>query len=140
MSFQTTLRESIAQAITDYLRLSGNLVRFYPLPVDVGEAMWWRQFLKALFENDVFKPEHFRSAVIAGVTTCGLEMHKQVMRGGVYPDHVVSPEALAYVLKSGAVTSDQANRIRFDHGETLAQFEARPDRLIDNILFQLANL
>ncbi len=140
MSFQTTVRGSIAQAITDHLRLSENLVRFYPLPGDTGEALWWRQFLKALFESDVFKPEHFRTAVIAGVTTCGLEMYDQVMRGSIYPDHVASPEALAYVLKSGAVTSDQATRIRFDHGETLAQFEARADRLIDNILFQLANL
>lgn len=139
MSFQTVLRGNIAKAITDHLRLSDDQVRFYPLPGDVGEALWWRQFLKALFENDVFKPEHFRTAVMAGVTICGLEMYDRVLRGE-YPDHVGSPEALAYVLKSGAVTVDQATEIRFDHGETLAQFEARADRLIDDILRQLANL
>lgn len=60
--------------------------------------------------------------------------------GGRYPDHVASPEALAFVLQSGAITSDQAKYIRFDHGETLEQFKTRADGLIDDILRQLENL
>lgn len=139
MSFQTVLRANVAAAIAQHLRLSGDQVRFYPLASAIGDALWWRKFLKALFENEVFRPQHFREAVAQGVITCGLEMYDRVVRGQD-PDHVESPEALAYVLKSGAVTPDQARQIRFDHGETRGQFEARADDLIDGILRQLANL
>lgn len=82
-TFHSDIWTSITKAVTEHLRLSGKQVRFYPLVGDVGEALWWRQFLKALFESDVFQSKHLRDAVFQGVRTCGLEMYDQVVGGAV---------------------------------------------------------
>ena len=139
MSFRNGMHEIISTTIASHLQLCETDVHFGPFLGETSDNTWFLKFLKALFENEVFSPEDFRGAVIKGVKTFGYVMQGQVLHGE-YPDHIISPPALAYVLRRGDIDPASARRIRFDHGETLEQFQSRADGLIDKILHQLSSL
>ncbi len=138
MSFRTELHAGISKAIAKHLQLLETSVMLGPLMSDAQNDAWCRTFLRALFESRVFTPEDFREAVTQAVGTYGLAMYQQVLRGE-YPDHVTSPQALAYVLRIGVLSPGVASGIRFDHGETLEQFKARSEGLIEKIMKQLTD-
>jgi hypothetical protein len=91
-----------------------------------------------LVKQGFISRERLSQSIHKGLCRFGKEMHEEYLRG-VYPDHVRSPEAYAYAIREGWVQPAGVKHIRFDHGETLEQFMARADGLLDRVTTQLVD-
>lgn len=138
MDFRQTILSAIQQAVINHLKLNEVTAYFagYPSTDHRTDAAWPERFLEALFDADLLKPAEVREAVAEGIVLYGLKMYDQV-QAGVWPDHVASPPALAYAIKSCRIPPERAKNIRFDNDETLEQFLQRADRLVERVLSQL---
>lgn len=138
MDFRQTILSAIQRAVIDNLKLNEATAYFSGIQPGSrrSESAWSERFLEALFEADLLKPAEVREAVAEGIVLYGLKMYDQVQRG-TWPDHVASPPALAYAIKSYRIPPERARSIRFDHDETLERFLRRADQLVERVLSQL---
>jgi hypothetical protein len=97
------------------------------------------QLVKWLIENRYFPEGMLEAAIHDCICKIGREMFEWHRKNPLdnYPDHALSPEALGYAIKHGAVSSKEAASIRFDHGETVAQYIASSDGLFEKVMQQL---
>jgi hypothetical protein len=105
--------------------------------IDTGGNLWARRLVWQLLDGELVKPEELQSAVSEGIVLYGLQLYDEVRDGRVMPDHVASPEALAYALCSGRIPLKEAQRIKFDHGETLDSFMRRAEDLLQRVMTAL---
>ncbi len=79
------------------------------------------QIINMLIAGEVISKEDVEKALHSVLLRVGRECYKQHTRGE-YPDHTISPEALAYAILHGEFTQKERDRIRFDHRETESDF------------------
>jgi len=134
--FQRGIHVAINDLIVKDLRLLGRSVYFASL-FNVAEANAWpRNFFKQLIDGGLYELEDFRDAIVKGIASYGHEMYRHVCTS-TEPDQVDSPDALAFAIRFGHISPSEISTIRFDHGETLEQFCARAEGLVDFVLKQL---
>lgn len=135
MNFRKEILQALQSAITHHLKLFGEgdiylSNRF----LDTGENLWARRLVWQLLESEFVMPDELRDAVSEGIVLYGLQLYDQVLDGRLMPDHVASPEALAYALCSGRIPLKEVNGIKFDHDETLDSFMRRAGGLLDKVM------
>lgn len=77
--------------------------------------------LKLLIAEEIITEEELLSALDALLKITGRRSYDQHKRGE-YPDHTISPQALAYALQNGQFTEKEKYGIKFDHGDTIQTF------------------
>ena len=134
--FTTDLIGALRLAITKNLQLNGTMP-YFGLTVDGQENVQAQRLLGALFGICGCERAFFIGAVINGITVCGWRAYDQVVNQRIPPDHVKSPQALAYIMSH--LSADQQSLIRFDHGETWESFVSMAHGLPELVLKQLGN-
>lgn len=137
MDFRNEILQALQRAIIHHLRLWGGEVFLSNRPYDVGGSLWGRRLIEELLDSELIRLEELRNAVSEGIVLYGVQLYDQVRDGRVMPDHVVSPEALAYALRSGRIPPKDARRIKFDHGESLESFMKRSEGLLQKVMEEL---
>lgn len=93
-------------------------------------------FRGILLRNNWNTPPVIHNAIHERVLVLGERSYKQI-GPHTQPDHVLSPEALGYLLSQKTFPKKLAEAIQFDHGETLEDYQLLGTRLIPSIVTQL---
>lgn len=93
--------------------------------------------IKRMLDHGDFSLDELRAAVHDGLLRCGHEMYWQHIKLRIFPDHLDSPQALGYAIQHGRITESEAKRIRFDHRETLEEYRAYADGLLECVIEQI---
>lgn len=96
-------------------------------------------FIKRMLDRGDLSLDQVRDAVHEGLLRRGREMYQQHIRLRIAPDHLDSPQALGYAIQHGRITESETKRIRFDHHETLEEYRAYADGLLECMTEQIAN-
>jgi len=100
------------------------------------------QLIAFLQEKGSLSNEALRSALHKGICACGRSCYEDHIARPSFtpPDHTLSPEALGYACRHGIVTSVEAARIRFDHGETLREYVEKTENFLEEVLSQITEI
>lgn len=96
-------------------------------------ACWLRK--RIIFDGGRV-PEAVKQIVHDRLMACGFDSYLQICYV-TPPDHVMSPEALAYFLQNEGIPKYKAEAIKFDHGDTPESFKKLADGLVSNVIGQL---
>ena len=82
--------------------------------------------------------KELKEAVSRRLNQLGRQCFEQ-LRHERWPDHVTSPEALAYAMKYNELTPDEVASITFDHGDDQFSFveKMQPEELVEAVWQQL---
>jgi len=133
ISLKKKLEGAILSAITENLCLIWNDVAYIGDRNDARLVQW-------LLENDYIPEWKIRQAVHSAVCATGkaiFERHCEAPNSGYPDDCLQSPSALGYAIWKGVVTPEEATLIKFDHGETVDDYIAMAENLIDKVMDQL---
>lgn len=136
-SFQADINTAIILAVNKYLKLLGAKPTLSSMFSQLEENERLRRWVAMSVALGMVSREDLSMAVSNALSTYGHTMYRLVDgKNGTPPDHVPSPEALAYAL--GQLPLCQlAPTVRFNHGETLEHFLARADRLVERVVEEL---
>lgn len=130
--FDKELRQCVELAIINELEISDS---------GVDEFGWTNKhsrLLAALVKETVVSREDISKWVHVRLLKIGRTCYEQHKQRRQYPDHTLSPSALAYALKHGEITHSEATSIKFDHGETVETFIEIYERgIAEKVLEQL---
>ena len=98
-------------------------------------------FANWCLDKKLVQEDFLRNLVHLRIMQIGRYMYGQTQREtSQWPDHVSSPEALAYAIKHNVFTTKELSQIRFDHDDTAETFmKEKVDYLDAEVLAQLLN-
>ena len=130
MSLDESFRSAVLRDLSEHLNIFETRILLHP-----------NQFvlIKRMLDHGDLSLDELRAAVHDGLLRCGHEMYWQHIKLRIFPDHLDSPQALGYAIQHGRITESEARRIRFDHHETLEEYRAYADGLLECVLEQIAN-
>ncbi len=82
----------------------------------------YRKILNCFIEENILEHEDIEEIFHKRLLQAGRQCFMQHLKAGIPPDHVGSPNALAYALDNDEFTSKEEEQIQFDHGETKEEF------------------
>lgn len=82
-----------------------------------------KRILISLLRENVISRKDVEDAVHKALVAAGKRALLQCARGD-WPDHVISPQALAYVIELKLLSPKEIVSIKFDHNETAESFPA----------------
>jgi len=84
----------------------------------------YSKILNCFLEEGVLSHEDIEKVLHEGLLQAGRQCFIQHLKAGIYPDHVISPQSLAYALDHNEFATEEEKQIQFD-GETKEEFIQR---------------
>ncbi len=81
-----------------------------------------RKILNCFIEENILNRKDIEKILHERLLQAGRQCFMQHLKEGIFPDHVSSPDALAYALGHNEFTAEEEKQIQFDHGETKKDF------------------
>lgn len=99
----------------------------------IGTLGWSSEqaaFLEFCLNTGAISRDEFKEVVIARIKQLGRESYRQHIDKGTAPDHTASPQALAYAIRTEALSGAEVDKIKFDHGDNRYTFLEGETRLL----------
>ncbi len=93
-----------------------------------------------LLEKGWFTEKQLRDALHEGICICGESSFREHMERGEKPDLTYSPHALGYAIIHDKISKKDAQRIKFDHGETVEQYKEMASGLLERVFTQIEQI
>lgn len=118
------------------------MLRRFRLADDRVSPMAWspeeEKYLNFCLDNEIVSKGELEGAVDVRIRQLGRESYEGHVNARMPPDHTVSPQALAFAIRNGALSEGETSRIKFDHGETqYTFFKGVEDTLVKKVAEQL---
>ena len=117
------------------------LGRFELAEAKLGMVGWSKEqarFLNFCLDNEVMSIKELEEAVAVRIRKLGRESYLGHINSGTWPDHTMSPQALAFAIRTGELTDGETDKITFDQGDTRYNFfKGIEDTLVATVIAQL---